>query len=85
MMMCEMCPPKTSRAGARAFERGDRSFTADGLDAGILTDETGTAWRVSEDGLESDSGEPLPRVNGSNAFWFAVANLLDDVRLYEAN
>lgn len=51
----------------------------------LLADETGSTWTLSEDALRDDGGETLPRVNGSNAFWFAVANLVADVRLYEAN
>ncbi|MXY78217.1 MAG: DUF3179 domain-containing protein, partial [Chloroflexi bacterium] len=70
--------------GARAFERGGRSFSAAGQ-VGALVDESGGRWTVGEDALTGPGGEPLPRVNGSNAFWFAVANFVGESRLYGAD
>ncbi len=70
--------------GARAFERGERRFTpADG--PGVLVDDSGGRWTVGEDALTGEEGETLPRVNGSNAFWFAVPNLVGESRLYGAD
>ena len=69
--------------GGRAFERGAREFVAADLAAGVVTDADGVDWTIEETGLRSPGGEILPRVNGSNAFWFAVANLVPDARLYE--
>ena len=70
--------------GARAFERGGRRFTAADA-AGVVVDESGGRWTVGEDALVGADGETLPRVNGSNAFWFAVANLVGESRLYGAD
>ena len=53
------------------------------LSAGVLREESGEVWTLNEDELVSKSGATLARVNGSNAFWFAVSNLVDDGRLYE--
>ena len=70
--------------GARAFERGERRFTA-ADPAGVVMDESGIRWTVGEDALTGEHGETLPRVNGSNAFWFAVPNLAGESRLYGAD
>ena len=70
--------------GARAFERGGRRFTATDA-AGVVMDESGGRWTVGEDALTAEEGETLPRVNGSNAFWFAVPNLAGESRLYGAD
>jgi hypothetical protein len=70
--------------GARAFERGERRFRAAGP-AGALVDESGGRWTVTEDALTGPGGETLPRVNGGNAFWFAVANFAGESRLYGAD
>ena len=70
--------------GARAFERGGRSFSAAG-EVGALVDESGGRWTVGEDALTGPGGATLPRVNGSNAFWFAVANFVGESRLYGAD
>ena len=71
--------------GGRAFERGDREFVAADLAAAVVTDDTGQTWTISESALRSAGGESLARINGSNAFWFAVANLVPDARLYEGD
>ena len=70
--------------GARAFARGERRFTAADV-AGVVMDESGRRWTVGEDALVGADGETLPRVNGSNAFWFAVPNLAGESRLYGAD
>jgi Protein of unknown function (DUF3179) len=60
----------TSKAGANMlFERGSHAFVQRAPD-GMLRDTKGTRWRVSADGLLSETGERLPRIPGHRAFWF---------------
>ncbi|MEM0906446.1 MAG: DUF3179 domain-containing protein [Pseudomonadota bacterium] len=48
----------------RAYDRGERSFTAD------LTSD-GTTWSQTEDALLGPDGESAPRLPGHIAYWFA--------------
>ncbi len=48
---------------------------------GVLTDERGKVWTVSEEALVSDKGRSLLRAPSHNAFWFAWYNLYPDTRL----
>jgi hypothetical protein len=60
----------------RAYERGSHQFTSS---KGALIDETGAAWRVSEDALIGPGDQTLPRVAGHISYWFAWDNYVGDV------
>lgn len=53
----------------RVFDRGVHSFSA-GTQPGILLDEQGNAWQVTEDNIVGPDGETAGRVAGHLAFWF---------------
>ena len=57
-----------SRA-VRAYERGARRFEA-GPEPGALIDESGAAWRVTEESLAGPDGAALDRLPGHLAYWF---------------
>ena len=62
----------TTRRGAnRVFDAGDGRFTALRGD-GVVVDDTGAGWRVTEDALvpEDAARQPRPRVAAQRAFWF---------------
>jgi Protein of unknown function (DUF3179) len=54
----------------RAYARGEHEF-ARGPDDATLRDAAGGVWRVEEDALAGPSGERLPRIAGTLAYWFA--------------
>jgi len=54
--------------GVRAYARGDHQFSAA---SGGLLDENGTHWTITEQELVADDGEALPRIVGTQAYWFA--------------
>jgi len=54
----------------RAYRRGGHRFSP-GPNAHTLLDASGTPWRVTEEALLSPQGESLPRLAGTNAYWFA--------------
>lgn len=56
-------------AEVRAYERGSRVFSRGGSD-GVLVDQCGETWRVTETALVSSKGEDLPRLSGHLAYWF---------------
>ncbi|MFY0621954.1 MAG: DUF3179 domain-containing protein [Pelagimonas sp.] len=60
----------------RAYERGSHQFSSS---KGALIDETGAAWRVSEDALLGPDDQNLPRVAGHISYWFAWDNYVGDV------
>jgi hypothetical protein len=53
----------------RVFDRGVHSFSA-GSHPGILLDEQGNTWQVTEDNLFGPGGETADRVAGHLAYWF---------------
>ncbi|GGX38706.1 hypothetical protein GCM10007385_01950 [Tateyamaria omphalii] len=63
------------KRSVRAYERGDRTFTQTG---GKISDQSGAAWRVTEDALFGPDGERLERVAGHISYWFAWDNYLGD-------
>ena len=69
--------------GGRAYEAGEVPFVAADPVAGSLTDAEGGSWTVAEDALHGPGGATLPRLNGHNAFWFAIVNQAPDAVLFE--
>ncbi|APX13252.1 DUF3179 domain-containing protein [Tateyamaria omphalii] len=63
------------KRSVRAYERGDRTFTQSGSK---IADQTGAAWRVTEDALLGPDGARLDRVAGHISYWFAWDNYLGD-------
>ena len=57
----------------RAYASGGRRFTAAEGNPGIVRADGGE-WRITEDALIPVEGEPLPRLAGHIAFWFAWQN-----------
>ena len=57
-----------SRA-VRAFEAGARVFEP-GPEPGVLLDDAGAIWRVTEAALEGPDGATLERLPGHLAYWF---------------
>ena len=70
-----------SGAEVRAFERGDRVFTA-GDDPDTLHDAAGGVWRVSEEALLGPDGERLERVDGHLAYWFGWFSFYPETAVY---
>ena len=75
---------------ATADGRGGRAYASEGTmfreanpAGGVLTDVTGGSWKVTEEALVSAGETPLTRLDGHNAFWFAVVNHSPEGRLYE--
>ncbi|MEM9777568.1 MAG: DUF3179 domain-containing protein, partial [Chloroflexota bacterium] len=64
----------------RAFERGDQTFSlsADGL----IVDETGAVWDISEEGLLNPNGEMLDRLGGHVSFWFGWQSFFPETAVY---
>ncbi|MEL6531584.1 MAG: DUF3179 domain-containing protein [Pseudomonadota bacterium] len=57
----------------RAYERGEATFTADGV---ALVDQDGATWQIGAEALTAQDGATLPRVAGHIAYWFAWNNYL---------
>ncbi len=68
--------------GGRAYLAGSTSFTEYDATGRRLTDRAGGTWTVTEAALEGRSGQTLARIPGHNSFWFAVANHVENGRLY---
>ncbi len=69
----------------RAYRRDGRTFQA-GASAGELRDETGRAWKITEESL-IPSGEGtavLPRVPGVVAFWFGWFGFYPETEVWGA-
>lgn len=73
----------------RAYETGGRRFTPAPDDEGVLVDESGARWRITEAALapavEAAGADPaapppppLPRLPGHIAYWFAWASYIED-------
>ncbi len=69
----------------RAYQAANRTFERDAN--GVLVDETGTAWTVTESGLEaSDSDRVLPRLpNGHIAYWFGWYGFYPQTEIWEGS
>ena len=63
----------TATRTVRAYASGGRTFAAAKDDSGIVRADGGD-WRITEDALVPASGEPLPRLAGHIAYWFAWQN-----------
>jgi len=48
---------------------------------GVLKDNNGNVWTVTDEHLISDSGRKLLRASAHNSFWFAWYNMYPDTRL----
>ena len=68
----------------RAYGSGGRRFTRAAEGDGVLVDEAGGRWRITEaalapvDGVDSAAPAPLPRLPGHIAYWFAWASYIED-------
>ncbi len=63
----------TATRTVRAYASEGRQFTAAKDNPGIVQAD-GTDWRITEDALVPAEGEPLPRLAGHIAYWFAWQN-----------
>ena len=65
----------------RAYERGEQSFklSADGL----LVDEAGGVWQITEGALLGPDGESLTRLAGHVSFWFGWQSFFPETAVYE--
>jgi hypothetical protein len=63
----------TATRTVRAYASGGRQFTAAKDDSGIVQAD-GKDWRITEDALIPVDGEPLQRLAGHIAYWFAWQN-----------
>ena len=70
-------------AGGRAYASAGVEFVGADPAAGTLRDADGGRWALEEDGLRGPAGRVLARLNGHNAFWFAIANQTPDATLFE--
>ena len=64
----------------RAYASKGRKFTAAADNADIVQAD-GIDWRVTEDTLVPAEGEPLERLAGHIAFWFAWQNFKPDAKV----
>ena len=69
--------------GGRGYESAGLAFEVADLAAGLLTSADGRTWQLTEPALIADDGQTLARLNGHNAFWFAIVNHSPNGRLYE--
>ena len=69
-------------ATVRAYEADGKQFEASET-AGVLLDEAGQRWEVTEDGLLSEAGELLPRYPGHLAYWFGWYAFFPETALYD--
>jgi len=69
-------------AAVRAYLRGEHTFSAVD-DAGVIVDENGGEWTVSEDALVGPNDESLERIGGHLAFWFGWYAFYPDTLVYE--
>jgi hypothetical protein len=69
--------------GARAYQRGEHTFTAASADtATLLLDEGGSSWQVTESALISEAGEELARLPGHMAYWFGWYSFYPGTLIY---
>jgi hypothetical protein len=69
--------------GARAYERGDHTFTSASPDTTrILLDEDGLTWTINENALISEEGEELARLPGHMAYWFGWFSFYPHTEVY---
>lgn len=63
----------TATRTVRAYASGGRQFSATDDNADIVRADDGD-WQITEDALIPANGEPLPRLAGHIAYWFAWQN-----------
>jgi hypothetical protein len=67
----------------RAYRSGGRLF-AEGPDGDVIEPATGERWTVGEKGLRpTRGGDPLARVAGHRAYWFAWYAFFPETGVYE--
>ncbi len=72
----------TDPSGAhRVYRSGGRKFSRWARDGSAVEDEAGTAWTLSEEGLENAEGEVLARLPAHRAFWFGWHAAYPETRL----
>ena len=74
--------------GARAYERGNHTFTAAAKDSTtVIVDEAGRTWQVAENALVGPNDEKLARLPGHMAYWFGWFSFYPKTEVYgiEAN
>ncbi len=74
-------------SGAVRAYRRDGHILSPGRDAGELRDETGRAWRITEEALLADAGDRqasprLERLPGHVSFWFAWYGFFPQTEVY---
>jgi hypothetical protein len=76
--------PVLYEAGAevRAYARAGHIFSA-GPSSGIVLDEGGNEWQVTEEALIGPESESLARINGHLAYWFGWYAFYPETLLYE--
>ncbi|GAB5491751.1 MAG: hypothetical protein Phog2KO_19660 [Phototrophicaceae bacterium] len=67
-------------AAVRAYERAGLTFSLD--DNGVLVDDMGNTWQLTEDTLIAEDGRRLERIAGHLAFWFGWYGFYPETDLY---
>lgn len=67
-------------AAVRAYERNGLTFSLNA--EGVLVDNVGDTWRLTEDALIAEDGRQLERVAGHLAFWFGWYGFYPETDLY---
>jgi hypothetical protein len=69
--------------GGRAYERAERRFApAPDRASGVILDEGGVAWQVTEAALVSPDGTQLARLPGHMAYWFGWFSFYPQTAVY---
>jgi hypothetical protein len=68
--------------GARAYERGEHTFSAVEGTTSTLSDESGNEWEITEDALMGQKGEMLVRLPGHMAYWFGWFSFYPQTEVY---
>lgn len=69
--------------GARAYERGEHSFTFAAQDTTrTILDEAGRQWQVTDQALIGPDGQELARLPGHMAYWFGWFSFYPRTELY---
>ena len=71
-------------AAVRAYERDGHTFSP-GESTGLVIDENGVTWTLTEDALISENGDELARIGGHLAFWFGWYSYHEDTLVYGAD
>lgn len=70
----------TEKSGAsRVYQSNNIQFV--GYKKGVLSDDAGKVWTITDTHLSSDQGDKLDRISAHNAFWFAWYNAFPGTRL----